>query len=365
MFKLDDLMRGESLELLKRALATDTQNPPGQEKMLASILRDVFLAAGFHSEIINEDGDRANVFAIDPNLLESDESLLCFNGHLDTVPVGELSQWQSDPLEARKITQDGKNYLIARGSCDMKAGLIASVCALVFAKRKNILKKPCLFLGTYDEESGGAGAEAFSKMPIFKRVDRMIICEPTSLKMGIASKGAAWLEFTISGLTCHGAYPEQGHSALEAAIELIEVLRNLLSDDDHPLLGPSTITPTYFRSGDKLNMVPDTAVIKFDLRLNPERALNDVISKMESKATEICRTLGCQLEMRVLNQRTPVSLNTQSEFYRDFHKILNPSPSQVTTHGDIGTRFFSDGSKFVQAKADLPILVFGPGNPDE
>ena len=55
---------------------------------------------------------------------------LLFNGHVDTMPYGDNALWTTDPLKATII--DGKMYGV--GACDMKAGLMASICAVKLLK---------------------------------------------------------------------------------------------------------------------------------------------------------------------------------------------------------------------------------------
>ncbi|HSD70697.1 MAG TPA: M20/M25/M40 family metallo-hydrolase, partial [Woeseiaceae bacterium] len=52
--------------------------------------------------------------------------LLCFAGHTDVVPPGELAEWATDPFQP--VIRDGVLY--ARGSADMKGGLAAMTVAL-------------------------------------------------------------------------------------------------------------------------------------------------------------------------------------------------------------------------------------------
>ena len=50
-----------------------------------------------------------------------------FNGHTDVVPVGDLSQWQSDPFGGD--IKDGVLY--GRGAVDMKSGVAAFAAAAI------------------------------------------------------------------------------------------------------------------------------------------------------------------------------------------------------------------------------------------
>ncbi len=47
--------------------------------------------------------------------------ILAFDGHEDTVALGDMNKWQHNPLSGEKI--DGK--IFGRGITDMKSGLMA------------------------------------------------------------------------------------------------------------------------------------------------------------------------------------------------------------------------------------------------
>src|SRR5689334_8073237 len=51
---------------------------------------------------------------------------MILNAHIDTVEPGDPAQWTTDPFLAE--VKNGRLY--GRGSCDMKAGLVAELMAL-------------------------------------------------------------------------------------------------------------------------------------------------------------------------------------------------------------------------------------------
>ena len=83
-----------------------------------------------------------------------DAPALMFNGHVDVVPPGDLRQWSTDPFEAR--VADGR--LFGRGSCDMKAGLVAALWATDSIRRSGVrLAGDILLAAVLGEEDGGLG----------------------------------------------------------------------------------------------------------------------------------------------------------------------------------------------------------------
>ena len=85
--------------------------------------------------------------------------MLCFAGHTDVVPTGDVKEWSSDPF-IPTVTQDG--YLRGRGAADMKS----SLAAMVVACEEFLEKTPqpagrISFLLTSDEEGPATDALCF------------------------------------------------------------------------------------------------------------------------------------------------------------------------------------------------------------
>ncbi len=64
--------------------------------------------------------DRYNVYA---TFKGGNGKTLMFNGHMDTMPHGDISLWTSTPLKPE--IRDGKMYGL--GTTDMKSGLMAGL----------------------------------------------------------------------------------------------------------------------------------------------------------------------------------------------------------------------------------------------
>lgn len=355
-----------ALDLYQKILRRDTQNPPGNEVYLVRDLIDLLEPMGLKPRVGQQIGDRAN-FILDVEPEDHATRKLpprCFNGHLDTVPQGDPAQWNGSALEPRVEERDTGNYIIARGSTDMKGGLSAMIAALCMIQKHNLtLARPLRLLGTFDEESSGAGAHAYSKTGGLDDLGEMIICEPSGLDLSVCAKGAMWLQFVLVGKTAHAAYPEQGKNTLTTAYAIYLALKDLVAVDDHPLLGSSTCTLVQLKGGVKTNMVPDKATMVLDVRLVPERNQNEVLEQLKETAEMFAATGGCQIHLNVINQRIAVTLSEKHPLCKEVsmtYTSLWPGESPSVT----GARFFSDASIFKLYRDDLPILILGPGDPE-
>ena len=103
---------------------------------------------------------------------------LCFAGHTDVVPVGDVAAWTHDPFAAE--ISDGRLY--GRGAADMKSGIAAFVAAIARVPAEDIDGSISLMI-TGDEE--GDAVNGTVKMVEWAaanghRPDMCIVGEPTS-----------------------------------------------------------------------------------------------------------------------------------------------------------------------------------------
>src|SRR3954463_3098081 len=146
----DDL-RDEATQLLRRLIACDTSNPPGNEAQAASVLEEYLTAAGVECERIAKEPDRPNLLA---RLRGTGKGpSLGFLGHLDVV-VTRREDWSVEPFAG--IQRDGTIW--GRGAVDMKCQVAATAVALAALAREGLRPNGDLMLLLMaDEEVGDAG----------------------------------------------------------------------------------------------------------------------------------------------------------------------------------------------------------------
>ncbi len=135
---------------------------------------------------------------------------LILNGHVDVVPVGDVSQWTSDPWIATE--RDGR--IIGRGACDMKGGLAAALAALAALRAAGVpLAGRVALHSVIAEEDGGAGT--LGTLVRGHRGDAALSMEPTELALAPAHAGALSFRVRVPGRSAHGCLRDEGVSALE------------------------------------------------------------------------------------------------------------------------------------------------------
>jgi acetylornithine deacetylase/succinyl-diaminopimelate desuccinylase-like protein len=139
--------------LLESLIALDTQNPPGNEILVARHL-DALLRAvpGIETRILDPGDGRANFVARLRASKPSKRAVLVM-GHMDVVGA-DASKWSSPPFTATE--RDG--FLYGRGAIDDKGPLAATAIALrLLAPLRDSLDRDIILLGTAAEEGGDQG----------------------------------------------------------------------------------------------------------------------------------------------------------------------------------------------------------------
>lgn len=344
-------MEDKALDLLKALLEIPSVNSKDKESRVAEYLADYFGKHGIEAKVQYLDDTHANVLAYIPGTKPGYRMI--WNGHLDTVPYGNLEEWNTNPAEA--VLKDGK--LFARGASDMKSGLAAMVYALCHAPERPAYG--IQFIGTCDEEKNGLGALMVLEEGM-EDVPYLLVGEPTDMKLGIAQKGCLWLEIRINGKTSHGAYPKEGVSAIHHGFSLAAGLRAYVEGFSSGVLGASTAQITMIHGGMAMNMTADECSVKMDIRMVPGLTKEMILAeckKLLCKEQE--EVPGLKAEFFVLNDRRAIEIDSGSALPSVLRKIL-------CSHGyggsDIGINFFTDAS-VLDREGKKRILLFGPGDP--
>jgi succinyl-diaminopimelate desuccinylase len=245
-------------------------------------------------------GVRPSLIATLPG--RSDASRTWIMSHIDVVPPGEASLWNSDPWRViQKDEGDGRGLrLIGRGVEDNQQGLVSSVvAALSLAKQGIVPAHTVKLLFAADEENGSLyGIDWLIKnVPGLFRGDDMILIpdggDPRGETIEIAEKNLMWVRFSTAGLQAHGSRPDQGANAhlagAELAVRLHEELSKKFADRD-PLFEPdySTFQPTKKEANvPNINTIPGDDVFCMDMRVLPRYPLSAVLAEIDRVKAEV------------------------------------------------------------------------------
>jgi len=145
----------DTLALLKQLVALDTQNPPGNEILVATHLEGFLRGVpGIETRILDPGDGRANFIARLRATRPTKRAVLVM-GHMDVVGA-DMSKWTSPPFQPTE--RDG--FLYGRGTIDDKGALAATAVAMrLLAAQRDTLDRDIILLGTAAEEGGDQGID--------------------------------------------------------------------------------------------------------------------------------------------------------------------------------------------------------------
>ena len=147
---------------------------------------------------------------------------LLLNGHIDVVPVGDMTAWTTPPWDP--AIRDGRIY--GRGAVDMKGGLCCALFAAKAIRDAGVrLRGRLTVASVVGEEDGGTGTLA----TILRghTGHGAVVVEPTRLHVVPAQAGSLMFRLVVRGLSAHGCVREEGVSAVEKSVPLLAALRRL------------------------------------------------------------------------------------------------------------------------------------------
>lgn len=214
---------------------------------------------------------------------------LCFAGHTDVVPTGDLAAWSCDPFEAKVV--DG--VLIGRGAVDMKSGIAAFVAAVAEVLAKGPIAGSVSLLITGDEEGpalDGAKRVVAALAAEGERIDHCIVGEPSSaerlgdmIKIGRRGSVNSWI--TVEGTQGHVAYPHRAANPIPVLVGLLARLQGRRLDDGYTGFQPSNLEVTTIDVGNTAtNIIPAQAKARLNIRFNPVHRGGDLQAWIEAEA---------------------------------------------------------------------------------
>ncbi len=213
---------------------------------------------------------------------------LVLNGHIDIYELSE--DWTREPF--RPTIEHGKVY--GAGIADMKAGTAAALAAFRrVATGGPRLRGDLVMQAVSCHFEGGVGTRALCNAGFVG--DAALDCEPSSNTIGIAHRGAAYLNITTRGRQAHTTYKHLGLNAIETMEPILVGLRALegeLPYEVHPHLpGGPTLNIGTITGGTKHNQVPERCTVSIDIRLLPSQDPFDVKRRVEAMIANIKATV--------------------------------------------------------------------------
>jgi acetylornithine deacetylase len=304
-----DAERGAALELLERLVTIPSVGGSEAECEIQHVVADVLHGDGFDVDLWALDLDELRADSAFPGEeVERHEAYgvlatmpghapelglsLLVDGHTDVVPPGDLEAWSGDPYELRQIRRDGRELLLGRGTCDMKAGLVASIVAARAVRAAGVrLAGDLMIAPVVGEEDGGLGTFALLARGI--TADACLVPEPTDLDIVPANGGALTFRLLVPGRAVHASRRTEGVSAIDnlrPVLDALLALETRRNAEVHPLMSrwpiayPISIGTVH--AGDWASTVPDLLVAEGRLGVALDETPAQARAALEAAVTE-------------------------------------------------------------------------------
>ena len=197
----------------------------------------------------------------------SGKEIIAYDAHIDTVGLGELSNWKFDPYEGFEDDE----CIGGRGTSDQLGGIVSAVYGAKIMKDMNLIPadKTILVTGTVQEEDCDGLCWQYIIRESGIKPEFVVITEPTNGNIYRGHRGRMEIRVQVQGISCHGSAPERGENAIYKMAEIIGEVK-ALNDRLHydPFLGKGTLAVSQiFYNSPSRCAVADMCAISVDRRL--------------------------------------------------------------------------------------------------
>ena len=275
------------------------------------------------------------------------EPNLCYAGHTDVVPPGNISDWTVNPFKP----SIKNNHLIGRGANDMKSSIACFVSAVDKFIKKGKFNGSISFLITGDEE--GLAINGTKKVVEYlkKRGEKINFCivgEPTNPnKLGemikIGRRGSLSGKIEILGTQGHVAYPHLSKNPINSLINICKKLKEKELDKGNKNFQPSNLEFTAINVENRAhNVIPSRAKAQFNVRYNNFHSAKTLKKKIYLIVKNICKTNKCKFKIDFIANGDSFLTKPEKTILmakKIIKKVTKVTPRFSTTGGTSDARF--------------------------
>ncbi|MEM6939954.1 MAG: acetylornithine deacetylase [Pseudomonadota bacterium] len=280
---------------------------------------------------------------------------ILLSAHSDVVPVAGQT-WTRDPFT---LSEDGER-LYGRGTTDMKGYLAAMLAAAERAAARK-LTAPFQLLISYDEEIGCVGlARMLPALPPLLGAPRLaVVGEPTEMRVAVGHKGKRAYRAKVQGQAGHSALAPRFANAINLAARFIGQLEEMQRDiaqngtqDAAYDIPYTTLHVGMLNAGQALNIVPDHAEMRFEMRFLAEDDPDQIETRIKALADACATAFGVPAGIKMTREIAYPGLTTDdAALIGQLRRAAGTDTCKVAFGTEAG---FLSG-------LGIPTLVCGPG----
>lgn len=267
--KIENFLRDkkkEMVNLLQKMVALPSVGyKSGPEFQLAEFIQGKMQEFGVRCVLLRE----GEAIAIRASYGYADRGIV-IDCPLDTAPIGNIDAWEHPPFGG--VIMAGKMF--GRGTADCKAGIVASIYALLALREFIDEEKVRLELVFDGGEQDGSykGMEMVVKRGLY--ADAAIIgYAGDEFELAIGCRGYHRYTFKTIGKAAHtGSRYNLGVNSIEKMVDFIKEMYSVKLGRSKSKYFPfgQKLTFALIQGGREINIVPDECIARLDFRVTPE-----------------------------------------------------------------------------------------------
>ena len=333
------------------------------------------------------------------------EKIIAFDGHIDTVGIGNRDNWTNDPYEGYE-TDD---IIYGRGGSDQEGGVVSAVYGAKIMKDLVLIPAgyKILVTATVQEEDCDGLCWQYIHNEDGITPEFVVSTEPTDGGIYRGHRGRMEIRVDVAGVSCHGSAPERGDNAIYKMAEIVSEVKQLNENgcaetdaikglvkmlepefnpehyEDARFLGRGTcaVSQIFYTSPSRC-AVADSCAISIDRRMTAGETWDSCLKEIEDLPA--CKKYGAKVSMYMYDRPAWTGLKYETECYfptwinkesaphvqalADAHKALygdkrvgHPDAMALRHRPLIDKWTFSTNGVSIQGRYGIPCVGFGPG----
>jgi putative selenium metabolism hydrolase len=299
-------------------------------------------------------------------------TLIAFDGHIDTVGIGNRANWKFDPYEGYETETE----IGGRGTSDQLGGPVAAVYAAKIMKDLGLLsdKYRVMVAGTVQEEDCDGLCWQYIIREEGVRPVFVVSTEPTNGNIYRGHRGRMEIRVDVQGVSCHGSAPERGDNAIYKMAEIITEVKELnsrLKTDAFLGKGTLAVSEIFFTSPSRC-AVADSCAISIDRRLTAGETDKSAIAEIE--ALPSVKKYGAKVSMYQYDKPSYTGVVYPIECYFPTWTVPEDAPhvqalakafEAMYGKPKIDKWTFSTNGVTIMGRNGIPCVGLGPGKEEE
>lgn len=293
--------------------------------------------------------------------------IIAFDAHIDTVSIGNKSNWTFDPYEGFETDTE----IGGRGASDQLGGIVSAVYGAKIMKELNLLAGyTVLVTGTVQEEDCDGLCWQYIINEDGIKPEFVVITEPTDGRIYRGQRGRMEIRVDVQGISCHGSAPERGDNAIYKMAEIVLEVRALgdkLKYDEFLGKGTLAVSEIFFTSPSRC-AVADSCAISIDRRLTDGETYESALEEIRQLPS--VKKYNADVSMYKYDRPSYTNLVYPTDCY--FPTWVSPASHPATVamaeafrglYGEpvIDKWTFSTNGVSIMGRFGIPCIGLGPG----